>query len=285
MGRQKPPGFFDKWNGIIDFFDNPCNAPWTVYLESAREPAGELAITLLTFGWDDVLRGAIRPTNIRSGRHGRRGRRGKGRGGGIPEIGEGIGKRLGKGLGWQKPTFSQGLKSLWLLDGVIQRGLWYWLVVDAGTDFLYGWTSNIQQSEFCQKQFNGTAFLKDFGGHVAGGPIDCAGVGVGQFVYPNPGAITGGGVSGGQYGAFAAAVAAMTHQDPGVTGVYTRWVFDNGDPPIESDPADPSKGPYQDLIVSGNVPAGVGATLEICATGNGFATFSSVMIFGVHWGS
>src|SRR5690606_41018058 len=45
---------------------------------------------------------------------------------------------------------SQGVRALWFIDGVIQRLLWWWLVIDLTTDFLYEWTSLVNESIYCR---------------------------------------------------------------------------------------------------------------------------------------
>ena len=74
----RPPSWLDQINTVVKFIDNPCDAPWAVYFETALAPAGRALLTLLTFGLDDVIRGFARPKGLRSGRHGRRGKRSSG---------------------------------------------------------------------------------------------------------------------------------------------------------------------------------------------------------------
>lgn len=156
------PSFGDKLNQIVRFIEDPCEAPWIVYLELAKEPAKKALLAWFTFGLADVMRGYFRPKGVRGRRHGR----GRGKGGAragpirrglsrIPGIGDDVGNFIGKRLpGAHKLNqrqVSQGVKNLWFIDGVLQRGLWWWLVVGLTTDFLFEWTSLLQQSEFCQR--------------------------------------------------------------------------------------------------------------------------------------
>lgn len=156
------PSFGDKVNGIVRFIEDPCEAPWIVYLELAREPALKALLTWVTFGLNDVMRGYFRPKGVRGRRHGR----GKGKGGAragpiartlrrVPGIGDDVGDFIGKRLPGanelKQRHVSQGVKNMWFIDGVLQRGLWWWLVIGMTTDFLYEWTSLLQQSEFCKR--------------------------------------------------------------------------------------------------------------------------------------
>jgi hypothetical protein len=151
------PDFINKVNAVIKYFQNPCDAPWAIYFETALPALGEAILTILDFGFDDVVRGAVRPKGLRSGRHTRRGRRGGGLGKAIPEIGEMLGAMVPGSKAARDRKVSQGVKNLWLLDGVIQRVLWYWLVADVTATFAFNWTSAIQESRFCQNQGVGAA--------------------------------------------------------------------------------------------------------------------------------
>jgi hypothetical protein len=145
-----PPTTLKKIQAIVDFVEDPCAAPWTVYLELARAPAREALMSLMTFGLDDIFRGFFRPKGIyrraRTGRR-RRGPRGVGL---IPELGEMIGANLPGAEKMQGRAFGSATKFFWQLDGVLQRALFWWMVVDVATDFLYDWSSLINRTAFCQ---------------------------------------------------------------------------------------------------------------------------------------
>lgn len=151
------PSFINKVNAVIKYFENPCDAPWTIYFETALPALGEAVFTLLEFDFADVVRGALRPKGLRSGRHTRRGRRGGGLSKAIPEIGEMLGAMVPGSKAARERKVTQGVKNLWLLDGVIQRVLWYWLVADVTATFAFNWTSAIQESRFCSAQGVGAA--------------------------------------------------------------------------------------------------------------------------------
>lgn len=151
--QRKPPGYIDKVNGVMSYLEHTCDLNWMLYLELAAPAAGHALLTLVEFDFADVVRGALRPRGLRSHRHGRRGRRG-GRGlPGIPEFGELIGKNIPGSNDYRGRQVSAGAKQLWILDGVIQRLLWYWLVVDVTIDFFYEWSSAIMQSEYCHEEY------------------------------------------------------------------------------------------------------------------------------------
>jgi hypothetical protein len=141
---------FDKVNFIIDSWSTDCDAPWYIYIETMKPAAIEAFLVLLSFGWADVLRGALRPkglgrrTSKRKGRWNRRIPR-------FPEIGNTIGKalpfaeQLDDFVTWKTPT-----KFLWRIDNLMQAGLFWWLVADVAEDFVFNWTSLLYESYWCQ---------------------------------------------------------------------------------------------------------------------------------------
>lgn len=177
----KPPGILDRVNGIIKFLEDPClslDAPWLLYIELARKPAGQLVLALLSFGFDDVIRGYFRPKGLRSGRHGRRRRAPPRRPGAlrrairrIPGLGDDLGDYLGKRLPGADRVrgrrVNQGVKFLWIVDGVLQRVLFWWLIIDVVSQFLYDWSSLIQQTDFCKAQQKSMVYNVGTGGGAA----------------------------------------------------------------------------------------------------------------------
>lgn len=151
MASPKPPAWLTESNSVVKLLENPCNAPWMVYAETAIPVIGAAVIRLFTFGMTDVIRGAARPRALRNqSKKGNRGRRGRG-GAGIPEVGSLIGKTLGGGEQLEGRKVSDGVKNLWILDGAIQRGLWYWLIADVISDSFYNWSTAIMGSS-CGEQ-------------------------------------------------------------------------------------------------------------------------------------
>lgn len=154
------PSFFNKINAVTKFIQNPCFAPWTVYFETAFPALGKAILALLDFGLGDVVRGALRPRGLRSHKHLKRGRSGKGRGKGLPELGNLLGANLPGSRAARGRQTTQGVKNLWIVDGVLQRLLWWWLVIDITNDFFFNWSSAIMASEFCQDQGSGFALAE-----------------------------------------------------------------------------------------------------------------------------
>lgn len=145
----KDPDYFDKVNYVIDAWSRPCVAPWYLYVRTLKPALLTAFITLATFGWDDVARGYFRPkglgrrTGKRKGKFGKRYPR-------LPEFGEMTGRHLpgseaAKGINW-----SDGLKTIWRIDTIMQRYLFAWLVADVTIDLAYNFTSVLYQTYWCR---------------------------------------------------------------------------------------------------------------------------------------
>lgn len=160
------PNFIDKVNGITRLITNPCDAPWIVYAETALPFLGEGLLVLLSFGWDDILRGYARPKGLRGPGHGRRKPGARPRRRGIPELGNLIGKMIPGQSEFAKRPVSQGIKHLWIIDGVIQRLLWWWLVIDVVSDVLYQWSTALYATEYCAMSDAGRLYAIGSGGDV-----------------------------------------------------------------------------------------------------------------------
>jgi hypothetical protein len=147
-----------RLNTITEFVEFSCGDDWFVYVETLLPAVGHLFIVLLDFGWDDVARGFLRPAGIRSRFKFRDGdgdskkkkkKKGKGKKFEIPEIGEEIGKRLPGARLLKGRKVGSLSKWFWRIDGIAQRFLWYWLVVDLTIDFFYIWSTGIMKHERC----------------------------------------------------------------------------------------------------------------------------------------
>lgn len=164
------PDYFDKVNYVIDSWAMPCEAPWYIYVETLKPAALEAFIVLITFGWDDVLRGVFRPGGLghrtmkRKGRWARKVPR-------FPEMGETIGKGLPVAdqiedfIKWGTKT-----RFLWRIDTAIQMALFAWLVVDVTIDFAFNWTSLLYETRWCQAENLGRFSKSGPGPSTIGGP-------------------------------------------------------------------------------------------------------------------
>ena len=153
-----PAEFAYTLNTVIRLVSFDCNGTWVVFVDTLKPAAGEMAIALLSFGWDDVARGFLRPSGIRArhrlGRRGRKGGHRRARRGikifdKIPEIGEWIGKHLPGATIVRGRNVGGFQRWLWTIDGVLQRGVFYWMMVDVISDFGYAWLLGIMRHEAC----------------------------------------------------------------------------------------------------------------------------------------
>jgi len=145
------PGIFERVNFVTRMWNNPCDVPWILYVETAKPAALDAAIAIACFDIGDVLRFVFRPAGLRSGRHGRKSRRGgnRRRAKGIRAL---LARKLPPFKRLQQRKLTQGVKNLWIIDGIGQRLLWWWLIADVASGFLYNWTSMIYKTEQCQMQ-------------------------------------------------------------------------------------------------------------------------------------
>lgn len=157
------PGFIEKVNYIKDFMCDPCEAPFIVYVETFLPAFGTLILEWYGMSLDDIIRGYFRPAGLASYGHKRRrqDRKKKKKKNkfvrALNEIidfepGEYIAKNLPLQQNFKSRKITNGLKTLWIIDGIIQRALYYWMVIDLTSDFLYNWTSLLMKTEYCQAQ-------------------------------------------------------------------------------------------------------------------------------------
>lgn len=154
---------FDKINFVIDAWTTGCDAPWYIYIETMRPALLTAFITLITFGWDDVLRGFFRPKGLYKRRTGKR----KGKFGvrrlHWPEFGNMLGKNLGGMTGVQGARWNSLGKTLWRIDGAMEMVRFYWLVAAIAEDFVFDWTSLLYESYWCQPDAGGNFSFQTLG--------------------------------------------------------------------------------------------------------------------------
>jgi len=157
MGQE--PGIIDRVNFVTKMWNNPCDAPWTVYVETAKPAALDALVAIACFDIGDVVRFIFRPAGLRSGRHGRKARRGanRRRAKGIRAL---LARKLPPFKRLQQRKITQGVKTLWIIDGIGQRLLWWWLLADVASGFLYNWTTMVYKSEKCQMALAPGAVLR-----------------------------------------------------------------------------------------------------------------------------
>lgn len=155
------PGIIERVNYVKDFICDPCEAPFIVYVETFLPAFGELVLEWYGFSLDDIIRGYFRPAGLVSHGHKRRladrkKRRKKNKLiRALDEIigfepGEVIAKNLPLQQNMRFRKISDGVRHLWIIDGIMQRAFYYWMVIDLVTEFAYKWTSLLMKTEYCQ---------------------------------------------------------------------------------------------------------------------------------------
>jgi len=145
------PDSFDKVNFVIDAWTTGCDAPWYIYVETMKPALLAAFITLITFGWDDVLRGFLRPRGLHPRRTGKRKGKWSRRVPRFPEIGELIGSNIPGADEVKGKRWSNAAKTLWRIDSAMQAVFFFWLVAEVAEDFAFEWTSLLYQSYWCQE--------------------------------------------------------------------------------------------------------------------------------------
>ncbi len=126
-----------RFNLVVDYFEWSCQTDLIVFLSVLLPAAGKFVLGLLDFDWDDVARGMLRPDMGGFGCL----LFGRGRskdGWNLPELGDEIGKRIPVAKVFKASRVWEKTRWLWVIDGIIQRAFYYWLLADLISDFIYG---------------------------------------------------------------------------------------------------------------------------------------------------
>jgi len=161
----------DKIEFIVSMLMDPCDAPITVWLQMMWKPLGKLLLAWYSIDLSQVLTAYLRPywriERTRSWRHygggGRGNRPGKGKGRFNP-LSWDPNEFIGKGLhGWEEIEGFRAIPgeiTFWAIEGVIERILFFWMVLDLGTDFLYEWTSSVAATRYCAASRDAVLYAK-----------------------------------------------------------------------------------------------------------------------------
>jgi len=147
--RDYPGRFYSKINTVIQFLEADCGSKWFVYVQTALPAVGELVLALVDFDWDDVARGFIRPYGPRTRAGLRLPSKGKIRLPDLPEVGEEIGKRIPGARIIKARAVHKLEKWFWVVDGVLQKLLFWWMILDLSATFFYHWALGIFHTSKC----------------------------------------------------------------------------------------------------------------------------------------
>lgn len=120
----KIPSFIDQIQFIKYYVSNPCDVPYTAYIETALPIAGEIASNLLLLDLGTFVKSLFKPKWVRTYRHTRRGREYKGLRRGIPEPAEVIAETLDRDGSLRLRTWPMGTYMLVQAAEIIDRVFW-----------------------------------------------------------------------------------------------------------------------------------------------------------------
>lgn len=157
----KPPdGVLQRLNYIASFFFDPCDAPFTLYVETMLPALLEAAILWWAPVPDEIFTAWARPSKAlgrrRSGRKGARGSK-AGRWGKNNKLmrivnfdtNEFIGKRLPGAELLGEATLNRGTAFLWRIFGFLQLLGLIWLIWETVSGFFAKWFSLLYETQYC----------------------------------------------------------------------------------------------------------------------------------------
>jgi hypothetical protein len=258
-GKRGPLTRIEKVNYIIDFIDNPCDAPYIVYIETLLPAALEAFASLEAYDYKQVIRNFSRPRGLRSGRHGRRGRRSGKRGFGIPDINDEIADFFKENADFTPRKISNGVRHLYTFLDLLEKGLFLIMFADLATDFAYRFTSLVHRTEYCTGKHRAAGnWTKDIATAIP--LISWQGPGIGTVGYQHPPylevSVGGAMISEYDMDVILAGHAVNLNLGPNLIGLGL-WLGIPTDPPPFTDIA-AFIGPGEaGLVVRAHVPAGV----------------------------
>lgn len=164
MAVPRPPeNLIQVGNNVVRWWSDPCDAPVTVYMESFFQAIFPVIVEYYSFDAKSMITAFFRPArHIQQYRSGKKGKRGPKSNRPPPsgllrkladfDLGNEIGKRLpgARDIRARHVNFLTG--QLWILEGFIERVLYWMMIVDLVKQFIYSWTSMLYQTEYCQAQ-------------------------------------------------------------------------------------------------------------------------------------
>lgn len=152
--------FLGSLNAIKKITESTCADKWDIMVETAIPAAGEALWLLLVPDPGEILENYLNPRSRRSQR--KRGAAGTGqrqmtRYGqmrwwqkiGFPDLDQIIADRLPGADAIRGRKVGTAEKWLWQGIDVVDRVLWYWLLIEVGRTFVVEWGSGIVESRFC----------------------------------------------------------------------------------------------------------------------------------------
>jgi hypothetical protein len=158
--------FADRVNYVTRFLADPCDAPFTVYVETAKAPLVKALLTYFAIDPKQIAIAAMRPSKgmWMWRRHPKRGTVT----GGWYQSGrkaikplrpwltldpnEFLAKLLPGAQEFRGRQVTAGVASLWVFEGVIERVFNWIMIMELTSQFAYEWASAVQRTRYCQTQ-------------------------------------------------------------------------------------------------------------------------------------
>lgn len=161
MARPKPPKFHEQMEFVWRAFIDPCDAPFTVWIDRMWPHLGWLVVQLFAFDLMNAFTGWVRPRLNPQG-----GRRRRHIGGGMKGVrqhitrglgtavsfdpGEYLGERMAGAQEMRSRPMPPGTIAMWSFYGLMERYAYSIMVMELGTEFLYRWTSSVMNTYACK---------------------------------------------------------------------------------------------------------------------------------------
>ena len=160
VNKPRIPDIDERIDFVIEFLIDGCDAPITVWMTKFWPAFQQLVLEWYAIDIKNIFVAFLRPGLFaiegRSGRHwggGRKGKRGK-QGGWVTKAitfdpSEWLGKHIAGGEEFRARALPPGATWMWILEGTIERFLFYCMVLDLVTEFAYRWSSSMVETKYC----------------------------------------------------------------------------------------------------------------------------------------
>lgn len=142
-----------RWNLITDFFIDPCEAPVWVYWEAAKPALAEFAMAILLVSPQEVAENYLKPNSPRGCMRRRKRKRTRRR---IPFV-QGVDEVIADKLPGRKLLAERKASALthaiFAANELVERPLYWLMLIDLTEDFFYNWASGMIRSGHCFEKF------------------------------------------------------------------------------------------------------------------------------------
>lgn len=150
-----------RFNTIVDFVSDPCDAPFHIYIQTALPILGRAVLTLITPDFGEVLQNYVEPRGYSSCFRNRRNERGRRNGSIFPNTGRAwrpsipdtdslIASMLPGRRFFEGRNIGGAERFAWRVFNVTELIGYKLLLLDLTTDGIYAWHSALLETEWCQ---------------------------------------------------------------------------------------------------------------------------------------